>query len=71
MLIRKRRSNDTLQYKQYRKQYDSWAICDYSEVGTTFHQFYQSMIKWAEIRRQELPTKKEARNLYRKIYLAK
>ena len=34
-----RRSKDTLQNKQYRKQYNSWDIYDYRETGTTFNEF--------------------------------
>ena len=66
-----RRSKDTLQNKQYRKQYNSWDIYDYRETGTTFNEFYRNLTKYASILGIAVPTKREARNKYRKIYLSK
>ena len=63
-----RHSNDTLQHKGYRKQFDSWEIKDYKEIGTSFEAFYAYQLKLAQMFAETPPTRAEARKEYDRMY---
>ena len=43
--LRRKQLTHNYQHKSYRKDYCSWDICDYEQVGTTFEQYWLSVVK--------------------------
>ena len=43
--FRRKQLTHSLQHNSYRKDYCTWNICDFEEVGTTFEQYWLSVVK--------------------------
>jgi hypothetical protein len=60
---RLRRSPDSFRYKSYRKFSESWDVCDYEEVGTSFNEYYRQRVgswhKWGKKCGEPYPDKDE------------
>ena len=73
--LRHKPIEDMLQNKSYKKDFCSYDICDYEEVGTSFEQFYfhyvQSWYRWHQYHNEPCPTREEAWIKYLKWYKRK
>ena len=73
--LRRQKLSLLLPHKSYKKNFCSYDICDYEEIGTTFEQFYQSKIHfWYQYGKhwgKPYPSKDEALKEYKKWYLRK
>ena len=53
---------EVLQYNQYKKKTDTWAICDYDEIGTTnFQKYYERQLYLHEVYKRQFPHYNEPR----------
>lgn len=72
--LRKLPLEDTLQHKQYKKNFCSWEICDYETVGETFEQHWKwavsSWHRW-RYRYEPFPNREEEYRKWYKWYKAK
>lgn len=73
--LRRKPIDDVLQNKSYKKDFCSYDICDYEEVGTSFEQFYfhcvRSWYRWRRYNNEPFPTREEAWKEYLKWYKRK
>ena len=74
-IIRQRlkNSDDKLNYKSYRKAYESWNICDFYTIAPDFETYYKFMVDQWHSRQsngwhEPYPTREQARKEYRKYY---
>lgn len=44
--LRRKKLTSDLQHKSYRKDFCSWEICDYQEVGTSFEKYWSRVVKY-------------------------
>ena len=74
-LRRKDIQEESLQYKTYKKNFCSYDICDYEEVGLTFEQFYRYQVKqwhsWRKYYNEPYPSKEKKKKKYLKWYIRK
>ena len=53
---------EVLQYNQYKKKTDTWAICDYDEIGmTNFQKYYERQLYLYEVYKRQFPHYNEPR----------
>lgn len=77
--LRRRKLEHDLQHKSYQKDFCSWEICDYKEIGTrNFEEYYKSCIQWWQdnqsrgwMRGVPFPTREECWKEYHKRYIRK
>ena len=66
--------DETLQHKQYKKNFCSWEICDYETVGETFEQHWEQALRswymWRH-RYEPYPNREEEYQKYMKWYKRK
>lgn len=64
-----------LNNKAYRKAFCSWEICDYDEVGTSFEEYWERLVKYWNMWRgkfgEPFPDRDEAYKEYCRWYLRK
>ena len=70
---RLKNSDDKLNYKSYRKAYESWNICDFCTIAPDFETYYKFMIDQWHSRQingwhEPYPTREQTRKEYRKYY---
>lgn len=70
---RLKNSDDKLNYKSYRKVYESWNICDFCTIAPDFETYYKFMIDQWHSRQingwhEPYPTREQTRKEYRKYY---
>lgn len=66
-------SHDKLNYKSYRKVYESWNICDFYTIAPDFETYYKFMVDQWHSRQsngwhEPYPTREQTRKEYRKYY---
>ena len=76
-LRRKKLAHD-LQHKSYKKDFCSYDICDYYEIGTNFDEYYESCVKrwyrWQNyywMKDEPFPSREECWKEYQKWYIRK
>lgn len=70
---RLKNSDDKLNYKSYRKAYESWNICDFYTIAPDFETYYKFMVDQWHSRQangwhEPYPTREQTRKEYRKYY---
>ena len=71
---RLKNSDDKLNYKSYRKVYESWNICDFCTIAPDFETYYKQEIdRWYMYSiypwfKDPFPTREQLRKEYRKYY---
>jgi len=78
-LRRKKMTND-FDHNAYKKDTNSWDICDYAEIGVSFEEFYRQAISnwlrmtsrsWFNEEKDPCPTREQLWKLYQKYYVRK
>ena len=76
--LRQKNLTHDLQHKSYRKDFCSYNICDYYEIGTRFEEYYESCVKrWQHYqsygwgKNEPFPTKEKCWQEYCKWYIRK
>ena len=75
-VVRRNRYKDAFpQYAGYKKMFESWNICDYECVGTTFDQYYSYTVswwyRWDRFSGKPFPDRETSRKEYQRWYIRK
>lgn len=68
---RVRKQQAALQNNLYKKYYNSWDICDYESVHTTFEDYCKFRIKLYKIVNKEPPSKRQMWQEYQRMFIRK
>ena len=69
--LRRKQLTHSYQHKSYKKDFCTWNICDYENVGTTFKEFYNFRVKLWSIWHNEPLNRDDVYRDYLKWFLRK